>query len=163
MINEARPATGLHDKWRKVLQKYQNDRTLDIVVIDYSVTANDASHAKSGVANDLCVSARLETASSPAVCGDLLVASHALADQRQHSLRSRCKLRELGSFLRCREGLPPAFVELSRHGLSDATLEPEYQDDRERDGDPNGISSFNVVNKNPGDLYPCESDVRSIC
>ena len=50
MINEARPATGLHDKWRKVLQKYQNDRTLDIVVIDYSVTANDASHAKSGAA-----------------------------------------------------------------------------------------------------------------
>jgi len=48
VINEARPATRLQLKWRQVLQKYQNDRTLDIVVIDYSVTANDASDAKSG-------------------------------------------------------------------------------------------------------------------
>ena len=45
-----RPPGCTTNKWRKVLQKYQNDRTLDIVVIDYSVTANDASHAKSGAA-----------------------------------------------------------------------------------------------------------------
>ena len=47
MINEARPATPLNTQWQRVLKPYQQDETLDLIVIDYAVTSTDVMTAKS--------------------------------------------------------------------------------------------------------------------
>eukprot|EP00435_Cladocopium_sp_Y103_P051506 s273_g16.t1 len=51
VINEARPGTTVHTMWHNKLAKYHKDLTLDVVIVDYSVTAEHLNFntAKSAV------------------------------------------------------------------------------------------------------------------
>ena len=48
VFNENRPGTELHTQWQTVLKNYER-QTVDIVVIDYSITAEHVNTAKSTV------------------------------------------------------------------------------------------------------------------
>ena len=47
VINRAKPATPLSVQWQPVLKSYQQDETLDLIVIDYAVTSTNVMAAKS--------------------------------------------------------------------------------------------------------------------
>lgn len=46
VINEARPATPISTQWRAVLEPYKQDPNIDLIVVDYTITATDGGEAK---------------------------------------------------------------------------------------------------------------------